>query len=188
MGRRNWAGNQRTDPCRTVVARDAGDVVAAVQVAARDGLRVKAVGSGHSFTAIAVPDDVALVSPSDPALVRVDAATGLVTVPAGLTLRRLNPLLWEHGLALPNLGDIDAQTVAGAISTGTHGTGARHRGLAAQVSACEIVLADGSLLACSPREHAELFGAIRVGLGALGILVSVTLQAVPTFRDRKSVV
>ncbi len=177
----NWAGNQRTDPARTIVARDAGDVVDAVKVAQRDGLRVKALGSGHSFTAIAVPDDVALLAPSDPDQVRVDG-TGLATVPAGLTLRALNALLWDRGWALPNLGDIDAQTVAGAISTGTHGTGARHRGVAAQVRSFEIVLADGALLTCSPVENPELFAAGRIGLGALGILVSVTLQAVPAFR------
>ncbi|MCW0215758.1 MAG: FAD-binding protein [Pseudonocardia sp.] len=176
----NWAGNQRTYPVRFVEARDAGEVSDAVKAAARDGLRVKALGSGHSFTGIAVAQDVALLVPSDPAAVRVDGP--LVTVPAGLTLHRLNELLWERGLALPNLGDIDAQTVAGAISTGTHGTGATHQGIAAQVRALEIVLADGSVLACSPAEHPELFSAARVGLGALGILTSVTLQAVPAFR------
>ena len=79
---RNWAGNQRTDPVRTVAAHDTGDVVDAVKDAARDGLRVKAIGSGHSFTAIAVPDGVAVRAPADPRLLQVDA-TGLATVPAG---------------------------------------------------------------------------------------------------------
>lgn len=177
---RNWAGNQRTDPARTVVAHDADDVVDAVKAAARDGLRVKALGSGHSFTAIAVADGVAVRAPSDPALLRVDAA-GRATVPAGMTLRALNPLLWARGRALPNLGDIDAQTVAGAIATGTHGTGARHRGLADQVRALELVTADGAVRTCSSDENAEIFAAARVGLGALGVLVSVTLQTVPAF-------
>jgi len=177
---RNWAGNQRTDPVRTVTAHDTGDVVAAVKDAARDRLRLKAVGSGHSFTAIAVPDGVAVRAPSDPRLLQVDA-TGLATVPAGMTLRTLSPLLWARGRALPNLGDIDAQTVAGAIATGTHGTGARHRGLADQVRALELVTADGAVRTCSPSENAGLFAAARVGLGALGILVSVTLQTVPAF-------
>jgi FAD-linked oxidoreductase len=179
---RNWAGNQRTDPRHMVLARDAGDVVEAVKGAQRDGLRVKALGSGHSFSAIAVPEDIALRPPSDPDLLLVDGVTGLVTAPAGLPLHRLNVLLWERGLALPNLGDIDAQTVAGAISTGTHGTGATHRGLAAQVRALEIVLADGSLMTCSAGEHPEVFAAARIGLGALGVLTHVTLQAVPAFR------
>ncbi|MEJ3653813.1 D-arabinono-1,4-lactone oxidase [Actinomycetes bacterium KLBMP 9759] len=180
MAWRNWAGNQRTDPARTVVANSTADVVDAVKAASADGLRVKAIGSGHSFTAIAVPDGVALRVPSDERLVRVHGE--LVTVPAGMTLRRLNTLLWERGLALPNLGDIDAQTVAGAISTGTHGTGATFRGIAAQVRGLEMVLADGSVVMCSPAENAELFSAARVGLGALGVVVGVTLQTVPAFR------
>ncbi|MDT7574375.1 MAG: L-gulono,4-lactone dehydrogenase [Pseudonocardiales bacterium] len=178
---RNWAGNQRTHPARTIVGHDTGDVVDAVKTAARDGLRVKALGSGHSFTAIAVSDGVALSAPAHPALLRVDD-DGLATVPAGMTLRTLNELLWERGWALPNLGDIDAQTLAGAISTGTHGTGATHQGLAAQVRALELVQADGSVLTCSPGENADVFAAARVGLGALGILVTVTLQTVPAFR------
>jgi FAD-linked oxidoreductase len=178
---RNWAGNQRTDPVRTAVARDTGEVVEVVKAAARDCLRVKALGSGHSFSAIAVPDGVALHAPADPEFLSVDA-DGLATVPAGMTLRTLNPLLWERGWALPNLGDIDAQTVAGAISTGTHGTGAAHPGLAAQIRALELVTADGAVRTCSAAESPDVFAATRVGLGALGILVSVTLQAVPAFR------
>jgi FAD-linked oxidoreductase len=98
-----------------------------------------------------------------------------------MTLRTLNELLWRHGLALPNLGDIDAQTVAGTISTGTHGTGARFPGLAAQVVGCRIVLADGSVVDCSAEVEPELFGVARLGLGAFGVLVEVTLQAVPAF-------
>lgn len=181
MAWRNWAGNERAAPARTVVAQDAGDVVEAVKAAARDGLRVKALGSGHSFTAISAARDVAVLAPSSPGALRV-GADGLATVPAGMALRTLNDLLWRHGRALPNLGDIDAQTVAGAISTGTHGTGAAHRGVAAQVRALEMVLADGSLVRCSPAENTELFTAARVGLGALGVLVTVTLATVPAFR------
>jgi L-gulonolactone oxidase len=177
----NWAGNQRTDPVRTVRARDAGDVAAAIGEAARDGLRVKALGSGHSFTGVAVADGVAVLAPSDPAGLRVDSATGRAVVPAGMTLRALNELLWRHGRALPNLGDIDAQTIAGAISTGTHGTGAGHRGLAAQVVGCRIVLADGSVVDCSAEHEPELFSVARLGLGAFGVLVEVTLQTVPAF-------
>jgi L-gulono-1,4-lactone dehydrogenase len=177
---RNWAGNQRAEPVRTVVARDAGAVAAAVRAAADAGLRVRALGSGHSFSAVGTPVDVAVVAPSDPALLRVDAA-GLASVPAGMTLRVLNALLWERGWALPNLGDIDAQTIAGAISTGTHGTGARHGGLATQVRALEMVLADGTVVTCSPDADPELFSAARVGLGALGVLVTVVLQTVPAF-------
>ncbi|MCO1660110.1 D-arabinono-1,4-lactone oxidase [Pseudonocardia humida] len=181
MSWQNWAGNQRTDPVRTVRARDTADVVDAVRTAAAEGLRVKALGSGHSFTGVGVPDGVAVLLPSDPVGLRIDPAARRATVPAGMTLRVLNALLWRHGLALPNLGDIDAQTVAGAISTGTHGTGAAFPGLAAQVVGCRIVLADGSAVDCSAEVEPELFGVARLGLGAFGVLVEVTLQAVPAF-------
>ncbi len=179
---RNWAGNQRTHPARTVRTHDAEQVADVVRAAARDGLRVKAMGSGHSFTGVSVPDGVAVLPPADPALLRVDPVTRRVSVPAGMTLRTLNELLWAHGLALPNLGDIDAQTVSGAISTGTHGTGAGLPGLAAQVVGARIVLADATVVDCSPEHEPELFSVARLGLGAFGVLTEVVLQAVPAFR------
>ena len=100
---------------------------------------------------------------------------------AGTTLRALNAALAELGLALANLGDIDAQTIAGALATGTHGTGARLGGLATQIEALDLVLADGSLVTCSASARPELFAAARVGLGALGVVSAVTLRCVPSF-------
>ena len=124
---------------------------------------------------------MAVRAPADPTLLRVDPA-GLATVPAGMTLRALNPLLWERGWALPNLGDIDAQTVAGAISTGTHGTGAAHRGLASQVRALELVTADGAVrVLLTERERGGLRGRAGRPRRARGAH-AVTLQAVPAFR------
>ncbi|MGE0300791.1 MAG: D-arabinono-1,4-lactone oxidase [Pseudonocardia sp.] len=103
----------------------------------------------------------------------------MATVPAGMTLRTLDELLWHHGRALANLGDIDAQTVAGAISTGTHGTGTHHPGLAAQVRGMEIVLADGSVARWGAGSDELRTG--RIGLGALGVVTSLTLATVPAF-------
>lgn len=173
---RNWAGNQRTRPVRTVHARDTGEVVDAVCAAALTGLRVKALGSGHSFTGVGVPDGVAIRPPCDPAGIRVDGE--LVHVPAGVRLRELNRRLWAHGRALPNLGDIEQQTVAGAIATGTHGTGAGYRSVAAGVRGLEMVLADGSVRRVT---EGALFDAARVGLGALAVLTEITLATVPAF-------
>lgn len=177
---RNWAGTERARPVRTVVARDTGEVADAVTAAANDGLRVTALGSGHSFTGVGTPDGVALTAPSDPGLLRIDGA--LATVPAGMTLRVLNDLLWQHGRALPNLGDIDAQTVAGAVSTGTHGTGRHDPGIAAQVRGMQIVLADGTVAQWEPGSDELRVG--RIGLGALGVLTAVTLATVPAFHLR----
>ncbi len=177
----NWAGNQVGVPAQVRSPRDVGELADLVKAAERDGLPVKAIGSGHSFTSIGVTDGVHVRLDRLAALVSAEASTGLVTVGAGMPLHRLNTVLHERGLALSNLGDIDRQTVAGAISTGTHGTGRELGGLATQVRALQIVLADGSVVTCSPQERPELFATARIGLGALGIVSAVTLQAEPAF-------
>ena len=110
-----------------------------------------------------------------------DPASGLVRVEAGIDLHRLSRELHFQGLALPNLGDIDAQSLAGAIATGTHGTGARLPNLSAQVESVELVLADGSERTL---DGGDALRAARVGLGALGVVVAVTLRCVPSFKLR----
>ncbi|QDO86952.1 FAD-binding protein [Ornithinimicrobium ciconiae] len=94
----------------------------------------------------------------------------------------LNPALESIGLALPNLGDIDRQTITGAICTGTHGTGAHRQGIAAAVTGLTLVTADGSVVECSAEQHPDIFQAGRVSLGALGVITEVELQCVPAFR------
>lgn len=177
----NWGRNQSVSPRRVERASSARDVAEVVREAVRRGQRVKAVGSGHSFSPVAVPEDVQLTLEASGAPVDIDARTGLAVVPAGLELHRLNRLLWSAGLSMQNLGDIEAQTVAGAISTGTHGTGAGKQGLAAQVRAIEMVLGGGEIVTCSPEQDPDLFAAARVGLGALGIMTRVTLQCEPAY-------
>jgi L-gulonolactone oxidase len=169
------------NPVRVVRPTSADEIAAAVKQAAADGLRVKPIGSGHSFTAIGLTDGVQLDLSSYAGLVSADPATGLVTAQAGLPLHRLNALLQERGLGLTNMGDIDVQTVSGAVSTGTHGTGRDSAGFAAQIAALELVLADGSVVSCSRTERPELFAAARVGLGALGVISTVTFQAEKAF-------
>ncbi|GGZ36830.1 D-arabinono-1,4-lactone oxidase [Streptomyces poonensis] len=177
----NWAGNITARPVREVVPASVEELSAAVREAAEDGLRVKAVGTGHSFTAAAATDGV---------MIRPDLLTGIrgidrdamtVTVEAGTPLKRLNVALAREGLSLTNMGDIMEQTVSGAISTGTHGTGRESGSLAAQVTALELVTADGSVLTCSREENADVFAAARVGLGALGIVTAVTFAVEPVF-------
>jgi len=174
---RNWAGNQSMDPVRVEHPSSPEQVADAVRRAAAAGLRVKAVGSGHSFTGIALTDGVLLDLRRLDRLVAVDGTR--VTVEAGMPLHRLNAALAAHGLGLTNMGDVDRQTVAGAVSTGTHGTGRASGGLAPQVVGLQLVLADGSLVRCGPGE--ELFDHARLGLGALGVLTRVELQAEPAF-------
>jgi L-gulonolactone oxidase len=168
-------------PSRTVHPRSVDDVCSLVGEATADGLRVKAPGAGHSFSPIALTDGVMVSTARLNDVVSVDPTSGRVTVEAGTTFRRLNPILHACGLALPNLADIDGQTIAGAIATGTHGTGGRRQGIAAAVTDLDIVLPDGSLISCSTDHDPDLFAAARVGLGAVGIVARVTIRCVPAF-------
>jgi L-gulonolactone oxidase len=180
----NWAGNQKVDGIAVESPRHAEEIAELVRSAGEQGKRVKATGSGHSFTAIGAPQDIQVKLDNLSGMISCDRDAGLVTVGAGTPLHRLNDLLAGVGLAMTNLGDIDAQTISGAISTGTHGTGSSYGGLAAQVAGLEMVLADGQIVQCSPRERPELWSAARVGLGALGIMTRVTLNCVPLFTIR----
>src|ERR1700749_4658941 len=178
---RNWAGNVTATPARWERPASIDEIVRAVTTAGAEGLTIRAVGSGHSFTPIAAAPGVALDLSAWTGIVAADTRTGLVTVRSGTRLRELNAGLDRLGLALANLGDIDVQTLAGAVSTGTPGTGAALGGLATQIEALQLVLADGSIVTCSARERPDLFAAARVGLGALGIITEVTLRCVPAF-------
>ena len=178
---RNWGRSESARSAYAAVPTDAAEVQSVVRFAAENGLGVKAVGAGHSFTAIAATTGIRLDLSALGGVLSADPATGRVTLGAGTRLHRLPALLGPLGLALANMGDIDRQTIAGAVSTGTHGTGARFGGLAAQVVAATLVTADGALLRVSESEHAELLPAVRLGLGALGVLVDLTIQCVPAF-------
>jgi L-gulono-1,4-lactone dehydrogenase len=178
----NWAGTAKATPARRYWPRTDEAICAAVRDAAAAGLKVRALGSGHSFTPAAATDGAAIDLSSWAGIVAADASTGLVTVRSGTTLRELNAALDTLGLAMPNMGDIDAQTISGAISTGTHGTGAGLGGIATQVEALELVTADGEVLSVSATSNPELLPAARVSLGALGVISTVTLRCVPAFR------
>jgi FAD-linked oxidoreductase len=149
--------------------------------AGEHGMRVRVAGSGHSFSDIVCTDGLLVSLERMDRVLDVDRHSGLVRVQGGITIRALNHALDAHGLALENLGDVDAQTIAGAISTATHGTGARLRNIPSLLVELTLVLADGSTLVCSPQRDPEVFAAARVGLGALGAIAEVTLQCVPAF-------
>ena len=177
---RNWARSQSVIPARVERPRSAAAVQRAVLAAGRTGSRIKAVGAGHSFSGIALAPGVQLDLDWSGVLA-VDETAGRVTLAAGTRLHELAALLKPYGLALENMGDVDRQTLAGATSTGTHGTGGAFTGLAGQIVAVTLVTGDGELLTVSETENAELLPAVRVGLGALGILVDITLQCVPAY-------
>ncbi|MCL4116242.1 UNVERIFIED_CONTAM: hypothetical protein GTU68_040993 [Idotea baltica] len=178
---KNWAGNQRCTPATIERPITRAQLQSIVKHAAADGKKVRPVGSGHSFTAIACTDEI-LVSLEHLNMVRsIDTRTNLVTVQAGIELGHLNNRLAKAGLAMTNLGDIAYQTLAGAVSTGTHGTGAEFTGIAGQIREMRIVTATGDIVSCSADENPELFRVARVGLGVFGVISEITLAVEPAF-------
>jgi L-gulono-1,4-lactone dehydrogenase len=172
----NWAGEQVCAPER--IARPASEEELVQVVAGAE--RVRVAGTGHSFTDIACTDGVLVdLSRMDRVLAQEG---GLVTVQAGITLHQLGAELAARGLALENQGDIDRQTLAGALATATHGTGARFRNLSSRVEAVRLVTAAGKVVDLD--EGDDLLAA-RVSLGSLGAIASVTLRCVPRFTLRR---
>ena len=177
----NWAGNQTSNPLSIKKPRNEQEVVDIVKEAKKRGLKVKVVGSGHSFTGIAVTDEV-LISLDEIVDIRdVDFENSTVRVGAGIKLCDLNPILQRSGLALPNLGDIVYQSISGAISTSTHGTGLEFKTIAEAVCGMRIVDGEGSVVECDTQQNSEILHAARVGLGALGVITEVTIQCVEAF-------
>lgn len=182
---RNWAGDQQCAPAAIERPASTAEIAAALERAAAAGERVRVAGSGHSFTDAVCTDGRLLSLERMDRVLDVDRASGLVRVEGGITINALSAALARHGLAFENLGDIDVQSIAGAISTATHGTGARLRNISAQVEAVELVLADGSTATFSASDpDPTAYLAARVGVGSLGVISAVTLRAVPAFTLR----
>jgi FAD-linked oxidoreductase len=175
---RNWAGDQIWAPEVVEEPRSESELIEAVGRAGK--LRV--IGSGHSFTDIALTDGVQVSLRRMDRVLDSDSA-GLVRVEGGIRLRELGVELARRGLAMENLGDVDAQTLAGALATGTHGTGVGFRNLPSQVEGMRLVTADGSVL--DVRDGDDLRAA-RISLGALGVVTEVTLRCQPLYTLRRT--
>jgi FAD-linked oxidoreductase len=178
---RNWSGLESAHPQRVERPADIAAVVAAVERARAERGTVKMVGTGHSFTGIARPDGTMLSPERLAGIVSVDRDAMTVTALAGTPLRVLNAALEHLGLSLHNMGDIAEQTVAGAISTGTHGTGGLVAGLAGQVEGLELVTGTGEVVGATRADHPDVLDLARIGLGALGIITAVTFRVEPLF-------
>ena len=177
----NWARTEKVRPLRVERPRTTAALQRAVRAAAGSGVPIKAVGAGHSFTGIAIAPGIQLELEDLSGLVGEPTTDGLVTFLAGTRLYEIPRLLAPFGLAMENLGDIDAQSISGAISTGTHGTGAAFSGISGQVRGVVMVTATGELLEVNGESSVELLPAVVLGLGSLGILAEVTVQCVPRF-------
>ena len=176
----NWAGDQSCRPLAIERPASLAELRAVVADAGRAGRTVRASGSGHSFTDIATTEGVMVRLDRLTRTVSHDAEAGQFKVEGGLVLGELNRALDRHGVALANLGDIDRQTIAGSVSTGTHGTGAAFPSISAQVAALELINVEGDLVTVD-ESRPDLLKAARIGVGALGVVYSVTLRVIPAF-------
>src|SRR3954465_8204496 len=174
----NWSGSQRATPARLIAPRSRAELAQAILAGPAP---VRVAGAGHSFSAGAVTGGTLISLDNLARVLDADPGAGLGRVEPGIRLRALGSELHARGLAMPNLGDIDAQSLAGALATGTHGTGTRFPNLSGQVAAGELMLADGSERTIDTGDELR---AARVSLGALGVIVAVTLRCVPAFKLR----
>ena len=181
---RNWSGSVTCAPREVLAPGSIAELAQVVGEHGRAGRRLRVAGSGHSFTPLVQTDDTLLRMDGLSGITSFDAERGLVTALGGTPLKQLGDALLERGVAQENLGDIDVQTITGAISTGTHGTGVRFGNLATQVAGMTLVTAAGAVVELSPEREPEVFKAAQVSLGALGVIAAVTLRVVPAKRLR----
>lgn len=177
----NWARTASASPTRVVIPGSVDEVAALVAEAATAGTGVRMVGAGHSFTGVALTDGLLMRPDRLSGVLEVDRDAMTVTALSGTPLHVLNATLHGLGLSLHNMGDIDRQSLTGAISTGTHGTGGRWASLSAQVCRLELVTADGVRRTVDADHDPDLFHAARLGLGAVGVLTAVTFMVEPSF-------
>lgn len=177
----NFAGTVTAAPTMRQSITSLDQLGGLLESAALKGHTVRTVGAGHSFTPLAKTNDILLDLDGLQGIEEVDALTHEVTFRAGTRLWQVPDLLEPFGLALENMGDIDRQSIAGAISTGTHGTGLKFTGFSGAVTGLRLMLADGTQVRASATEHPDLFQAARVGLGALGVITHVRLRCVPHY-------
>jgi FAD-linked oxidoreductase len=178
----NWSGSVTSSPAAIHYPTSLDQIIAIVRECRERGCGLRVVGAGHSFTPLAWTDGVLMSLDRYTGLEHVDQTAAQATVRAGTQIKALGELLFAHGLAQANLGDIDVQSIAGAISTGTHGSGATLGSISTQVVGLTLVTAAGERIECSETHNREIFKAAQVALGALGIITSVTLQLLPAYR------
>lgn len=178
----NWSASVHSQPRTVFMPHSLDELAQAIGRYAREGRHVRVVGDGHSFTPLVQTDDVLISLDHIQGIESVDRDGMTARVRAGTRLKLLGDELLKHGLAQENLGDIDVQSIAGAISTGTHGTGVRFGSIATQVTGLTLVTASGEVIQCSEQQRPDIFKAAQVSLGALGVIAEVTLRVVPAKR------
>ncbi|RYP02878.1 hypothetical protein DL764_005534 [Monosporascus ibericus] len=179
-----WAKTYLSRPELYLVPETLPEIEKLIKVAGRCRRRITTVGSGHSPSSITCTSSWLVNLDNYNRVLSVDKKTGLVVVQSGIRLYQLCEELDKNGLAMPNLGSIDEQSIAGAISTGTHGSSLQHGLMSENIPALRITLADGTTKLCSSDENPDLFRAALLSLGALGVITEITFRAVPAFTLR----
>jgi FAD/FMN-containing dehydrogenase len=182
---RNWVGNQAFTPAYVAQPRSEADVLTVLRFARQNGLSVRAQGAKHSWTAIVATSGVLVDFDAFNDVVSIDGAALQITVRPGMRIKALTAILRENGMSLANQGDIDSQAIAGAVMTATHGAGKDLACMSTQVVAMRIATAAGEILDLSAPSEPEMFRAARVSLGMFGLILSLTIQAVPAYNILK---
>ncbi|BBM82721.1 D-arabinono-1,4-lactone oxidase [Candidatus Uabimicrobium amorphum] len=177
----NWSGSVSCMPNKIFFPTSEQDIIDAIQQVKYKKQAIRVEGSRHSFTPLIETEDNILSLKQYHGIYSIDEEKCEATVKSGTQLRALGQMLADRGLAMQNLGDIDCQTIAGAVSTGTHGTGLSLGGIATQVASFSLVTADGEVIHCSETENSEVFKAGQISLGALGIISKLTLKLMPAY-------
>ncbi len=179
---KNWAGNITWNPSEIAYPSSEEEIQQLVLKAANDRKKIRVIGTGHSFTALCQTENILVNLDKYQGLIAVDKEKVQATVKGGTKLNYLGDLLFKEGMAMENLGDIDVQSIAGTISTGTHGTGTKFGTISTQVIAIRFINGKGEIISCSETENPELFKAAQVSMGALGIITRITLQCIPLYK------
>ena len=177
----NWVGNQSFTPRVMVAARTEAEVHLEVAEAASRGYGVKVAGTGHSFTPIVETDGVLLDLREMRGIRKIDKDGFLVTAGPGTTIAEYGRELWDEGLSLSNQGDIDAQTIAGAIATATHGSGRHLPNFSAVVEGVRLVDGTGEVIEISRQTNSDLLPAAQTSIGVLGVMTEITVKVVPAY-------
>lgn len=180
----NWAGTQSCQPEAVVKAVSVEHVSEIVADATKRGISIRPVGAGHSFAPLVPTDGIVLDVSAISGIIDIDSAAAQARIGAGTTISAIGEPLWDAGLSLKNQGAIDLQTIAGAVSTSTHGSGLQLTSLSGSVIGAELITASGELERIGPDDLR--LPALRASMGMLGVLVSVDVQLEPAFKLKES--
>ncbi len=178
---RNWGGNLSFTPAEIKYPKSENEIVEVIRKANAENRNIRIKGSGHSWTRLIPTDSILISLDQYQGIISIHKEKRLVTVKAGTKLKLLGQLLDSHGLAMENLGDIDVQSIAGALNTGTHGTGTAFGTLSTQIAGLTLITGNGEKIVCSETQNRGIFKAAQISLGALGIVSSYTLKCVPAY-------